>query len=416
MGTRKVLGVGIVGAGFIGHFHVTSFRGVRDADIVAVASRTTSAASELAAKAEALGVGADVAAYDDVAAMVRDPRVDAVWVLVPNQVRLETVQKICAEAIEGRAELVGIAIEKPLARTVGEARQVLEAVTEAGVLHAYLENQVYAPGVTRPHELIWARGAAAAGNPYLARCAEEHSGPHKAWFWDGTKQGGGVLNDMMCHSVEAGRYLLTPPGMSPSDWLTPVSVSASIEVLKFGRPRYADSLLSLYPGAPDYRKQPAEDYARATYNFRNGDGEIVVVEGTTSWSYVGPGLRLTFELLGPEYSMASNTLDTESAIFLSRELEQLQGEDLVEKQNAEQGLMPIVPDEAATYGYTAENQQISRAFLLGEQPLESLENGLQVVELLMAAYLSAQTGQTVEFPVDLDDFVPDVAKGTWRAG
>ncbi len=48
--------------------------------------------------------------------------------------------------------------------------------------------------------------------PILARAAEEHSGPHMPWFWEGELQGGGVLNDMMCHSVEVARYLLTPPG------------------------------------------------------------------------------------------------------------------------------------------------------------------------------------------------------------
>ncbi|HZK04985.1 MAG TPA: Gfo/Idh/MocA family oxidoreductase [Actinomycetaceae bacterium] len=414
MAERKVLGVGLVGAGFIGHFHARSWQGVRDADVVAVSSRSRESAEGLAAEATALRVGTDITVYDDVAVLTRDPRVDAVWVLVPNYVRVETVKAICDEVTSGRAELVGIAIEKPLGRTLAEAREVLRLVEEAGLLHAYLENQVYSPSITRAHELVWARGASVAGNPYLARCAEEHSGPHKAWFWDGKRQGGGVLNDMMCHSVEAGRYLLTPPGMDPSKWLTPVSVSASIESLKWSRPRYADRLIADFPGAPDYRVQPSEDYARASFEFRNGDGETVVVEGTTSWSFVGAGLRLNFELLGPEYSMASNTLATESSIFLSRELQQMQGEDMIEKQNAEQGLMPIVSDESATYGYTAENQAVTSLFLRGEQPLESLANGVAVVELLMAAYLSAQRGETVRFPVDLEDFEPEVSKGTWR--
>ena len=51
-----------------------------------------------------------------------------------------------------------------------------------------------------------------SGRPYLARAAEEHSGPHMPWFWQGDLQGGGVLNDMMCHSLEVGRHLLTEPG------------------------------------------------------------------------------------------------------------------------------------------------------------------------------------------------------------
>ncbi|AKT50789.1 MULTISPECIES: Gfo/Idh/MocA family protein [Arsenicicoccus] len=411
---RKVLGVGLIGAGFIGQFHVRSWTRVRDADIVAIGSRTLASAQALAEEAETLGVGTGVTAYDDVASLVRDERVEAVWVLTPNDTRVEVVRAICDEVRAGRSSLRAIAIEKPLARTLGEAKQVLAMIEEAGLLHGYLENQLYAPSITRAHDLLWKRGAAAAGNPYLARCAEEHSGPHKAWFWDGVKQGGGVLNDMMCHSVEAGRYLLTPPGVDPSTWLTPVSVSASIQSLKWSRPRYAEELLSAYPGAPDYRSRPSEDYARANFEFVNGDGETVIAEGTTSWSFVGAGLRLSFELLGPEYSMSADTLDTEAKVFFSRALTQSEGEDLVEKQNAEQGLMPLVSDEALAYGYTDENTRLATCFLRGEQPVETLANGVAVVELLMAAYLSAQTGRTVTFPVDLDDFVPDVARGTWK--
>src|SRR5690606_30988147 len=110
-------------------------------------------------------------------------------------------------------------------------------------------------------------------------------------------------SDMMCHSVEAARYLLTPPGVDPSEWLTPVSVEATIASLKWGREKYAEILKQSYPDAPDYRVRPSEDYARATFTFINGDGEPVIAETGTSWSFVGAGLRLSFELLGPEYSM-----------------------------------------------------------------------------------------------------------------
>lgn len=37
-------------------------------------------------------------------------------------------------------------------------------------------------------------------------------------------------------------------------------------------------------------------------------------------------------------------------------LAQAGGEDLLEKQNAEQGLMPVVVDEEAAYGYANENR------------------------------------------------------------
>lgn len=414
MAERRTLGVGILGAGFIGNFHVDSFRGVRDGDIVAVCSRRLERAADLAAKAEALGVGSGVTAYDEIVELVRDPRVEAIWVLTPNFTRVEVIKAITDEVISGRAELKALAIEKPLGRNVAEAREVLEMVQGAGLLHGYLENQVYAPGLVRSREIIWARGAAGSGSPYLARAAEEHSGPHNTWFWNGATEGGGVLNDMMCHSVEAGRFLLTPPGTRLSEWLTPVSVTATIASLKFGRPKYAKWLQDNYEGVVDYTKTPSEDYAHAVFEFINGDGEPVVVEATTSWSFVGAGLRLSFELLGPEYSMENDTLSTESKLFLSRNLQQAEGEDMIEKQNAEQGLMPLLSDEAVSYGYTGENSHLTTMFLQGEQPLEGLESGLEVIEMLMAAYKSAEQGRTITWPLDLEDFVPAVAKGEWN--
>jgi len=83
--------------------------------------------------------------------------------------------------------------------------------------------------------LIWARGASNTGRPYLARAAEEHSGPHKPWFWRGKLQGGGVLNDMMCHSALVVRHLLTEPGQ-PLTTVKPKRVTAHIASLKWTRP------------------------------------------------------------------------------------------------------------------------------------------------------------------------------------
>ncbi|MFI6346111.1 Gfo/Idh/MocA family protein [Streptomyces sp. NPDC050560] len=414
---RKTLGIGIVGAGFIARFHVRSWTAVRGSDIVATSSRTLDHARELAAYAEELEVGSDVAAYDDVAALVQDERVDAVWVLTPNHTRVDVVRAICAEVTSGRAALTAIAVEKPLGRNLAEARQVAATVREAGLLHGYLENQVYAPRLTRAKDLMWSRGADRSGTPYLARCTEEHSGPHARWFWDGEAQGGGVLNDLMCHSLEAGRFLLTPPGRQPSEWLTPVSVTATIASLRWGRARYAAELADSYPGGQDYRHTPSEDYANATFTFVNGDGEPVIVEAMTSWGFIGAGMRLSFELLGPEYSMSANSLTGDAQVFFSRALEQAAGEDMLEKQNAEQGLMPVIADEPAAYGYTAENTHLTRAFAAGRQPLESLDSGVDVTELLMAAYYAAETGTVVRWPevrTALDDYIPAVARRAWR--
>jgi predicted dehydrogenase len=169
--------------------------------------------------------------------------------------------------------------------------------------------------------------------------------------------------------------------------------------------------------AVDYARSPAEDFAGVTIEYAAESGERLVAEATTSWSFVGAGLRLSAELLGPEYSMAWNTLDTSLRCFFARDVRGASGEDLVEKQNAETGLMPVVPDEPAAYGYEAEDQHFVRAFLSGAPPLLTFDDGVEVMEVLMAAYMSAEQGRTLPFrPRGLDRFVPAVARGTWRPG
>jgi predicted dehydrogenase len=121
------------------------------------------------------------------------------------------------------------------------------------------------------------------------------------------------------------------------------------------------------------------------------------------------------ELLGPEYSMSLNSLDMGPKVFFSRRVTGDTGEDLVEKQNAETGMMPIVASEAAEYGYEGENRHMVDSFLAGNRPAETFDDGVAVTELLMAAYMSAEQERTVAFPPpDLDRFVPAVARGEWN--
>ena len=409
---NRRLGIGFIGSGFITRFHIESWIAVRDADVKGVWSPNAARAEEAAALARARGVG-DAKAFPSIDSMVKDPSIDAIWICGPNHQRIANMEAIVG-ALDSGGKLVGIACEKPLARNLAEAKKVRELVQRAGVLDGYLENQVFQPSVMKGKALLWSRGAATAGRPYLARSAEEHSGPHAAWFWKGELQGGGVLNDMMCHSIEAARFLLTEPGKARTS-LTAKKVSAQIACLKWQRPAYVEKLKSLYGNDVDYSKNPSEDYARALVEYEDDAGEPLIVEATTSWSYVGAGLRLSMELLGPEYSMKVNTLDTDLSLFFSRDLEQKTGEDLVEKQNAELGLMPVVTDETAVYGYVDENRHMVQAFLKGVRPDETFDDGVAVTELLMAAYQSAELGRSVSLAdAKLDDFVPAVARGKWN--
>ncbi len=405
------LGIGFIGSGFNTRFHMQAFRGVRDADVLGVWSPNPKNAASAAKFARELDVG-ECRAYKSITAMVADPAIDAIWLNGPNHARIENVAEIVEAVRSGKGTLRGIACEKPLGRTVAEAKQLLKMVESVGIKHGYLENQLFAPQVVRGHELLWKRGAATTGRPYLARAAEEHSGPHMPWFWNGAMQGGGVLNDMMCHSVLVVRHLLTAPG-EPLATLVPRRITGHIASLKWTRPAYAKELKKTM--GVDYTKTPSEDFASVMIEFEGPDGRTVIGEATTSWSFVGPGLRLSAELLGPEYSMRWNSLESGLDLFFSRAVSGKAGEDLVEKQNAEVGQMPVVADEAVAYGYEAEDRHFVRAFLGKEAPKLTWHDGLEVVRLLMVAYQSAEQGKTLTFPSrGLDSFVPAVARGTWK--
>jgi predicted dehydrogenase len=381
--------------------------------VLGVWSPNRANAESAAGYARSLDLG-ETRPYRSIAAMVADPAIDAIWLCGPNHARIENVEELTDAVIRGKGELRGLACEKPLARNLAEANRVVELTRKARIRHGYLENQRFAPQVERGRELLWARGAVLTGRPYLARAAEEHSGPHMPWFWQGRLQGGGVLNDMMCHSALVVRHLLTRPGESLRT-VKPIRITGHIASLKWSRPEYVKRLKTMMGRGVDYAASPAEDFASITIEFQTPEGQTAIGEATTSWSFVGAGLRLSAELLGPEYSLKWDTLDTGLNLFFSREVKGPAGEDLVEKQNAEIGLMPVVANEAVAYGYEAENRHFVRAFLGKEKPLLTFDDGLDVVKLLMAAYQSAEQGKTLRFPPKgLDRFVPKVARGTWK--
>ncbi len=205
--------------------------------------------------------------------------------------------------------------------------------------------------------------------------------------------------------------MLTAPD-EKKEALKPRTVSAEIASLKWTMPNYVQRLKDM--GVVDYSKTPVEDFARANVLYETPKGILTMVEVTTSWSFVGPGLRLSFELLGPEYSMQINTLSSGLSIFFSREVKGKSGEDLVEKQMAEQGLMPVIPNETSAYGYENEDRHMIESILNGKMPRETWEDGAFVVELLMACYMAAEKGKKLRFPPKgLEEFVPKVAQGTW---
>ncbi|SMO51582.1 Gfo/Idh/MocA family protein [Fodinibius sediminis] len=383
------LRLGFIGSGFIAQFMATAMKQVRHLELTAVFRRGGS--EELAAFAHDNKLG-ECNIYDTIEEVCQ--HCDAVAVLAPNHVRVKLVEEI-VDAVQKGVELKGIICEKPLGRTIAEARRLVKLADSVELPTAYFENQLHMNAINNALDQLRPQQRE-MGNFTLARSTEEHAGPHNSWFWDPRKQGGGVLSDMGCHSIAASRHILTPGGKAP-DFLQPVAVQADTSLLKWGQPKYRDQLKERF--GVDYGETPAEDFCTGMITFQNPEsGQMVKAQFTDSWMYDKQGLRLSMDALGPGYAMEVNTLISPLEIFISDEAAAsvADAETALEKSTSSRGLLPVQPNEADLYGYVGELRDMTDAFLDGHDAKLNWRYGLEITRLCQAAYMSAEKQQTLD--------------------
>ena len=400
---------GFVGAGFIARFQLAALAQLRGIDVAGVTA--VKGAPELAALAASLGLGTP-AVYDSVGELAR--HVDCVFICAPNYARLEIVEAI-VEAVKAGARLKGVICEKPLGRNVAEARRLVDLAREANLRTAYFENQIFMKPIRA--QLAQLEPVRRQMGPMsLVRSAEEHGGPHEGWFWDPTRQGGGVLCDMGCHSIAVGWYALTPAG-KPLTFLQPHSVSADLGLLKWGQPAWREKLLA--DRGVDYAKTPAEDFATGMITYRNPEtGQLVKAQFTNSWMFEKQGLRLLMDGTGPGYAFEVNTLVSPLTIFIGDVAAEAikDAESALEKSTASRGLLAVQHNEADLYGYTDENADACAAFNAGRDALLPWSYGLEITKLVMAAYMSAEQKRVIDLTDAatqraLETYVPLIQQG-----
>jgi len=302
-----MLKIGMIGAGFVAGFHERALCSVRGVELSGICA--PEGAEALAKRSRKDGLG-NTKVYDNVADICN--AVDVVCIFAPNYARLEIMRNI-AKAVENGAEIKGIICEKPMARNLQEADVMARMAKALHIPNAYFENQLHMPCVVEARNQL-AVVEKSMGAVHLSRSAEEHGGPHEPWFWDPTRQGGGVCCDMGCHSIAVGMYTLTPSSKKP-DYLEPVSVTANMALLKWGKEPWISKLKKR---GVDYKTAPAEDYSNVSIEFKDPKTGIrSISQATNSWMYDAPGLRLLMEAFGPGYSYTVNSLQSPAGLFIS---------------------------------------------------------------------------------------------------
>jgi predicted dehydrogenase len=272
----KTLGIGLIGAGFMGRAHALAFRTVggvfelpAKVELAMLADHNPEAAARAAAS---LGFARSTGNWQ---ALVNDPAVDIVAITTPNILH----KPMAMAAIQAGKHVY---CEKPLAVTAEDARELTEAAMRAGVVNLVGFNYLKNPLIRLAREIIDS-GEIGEVTGFRGIHAEDFmADPNAPFNWRcDPAQAGGALADIGSHIISLARYLVGDI----------VAVSGQLSTVHKQRP---------LPDGSGMKPVRIDDEAQFLVCFLNGaTGSI-----STSWIASGRKMQLDFELYGTKGSLA----------------------------------------------------------------------------------------------------------------
>jgi predicted dehydrogenase len=192
---RRDFRIGCLGAGFIMRdCHLVAYRQARF-NPVAIASRNIEHARAAAEQHQIAKV------YDCIEHLLADSSIEVLDIAVPPDLQPSLIR----QAVQANKNLRGILAQKPLALTVPEARQCVEACTRAGVALAVNQNMRYDQSVRALKDLL---NRALLGEPVLATI-DMRAIPHWMPWSEGLRSLSTFI--MSIHHLDTFRYWLGTP-------------------------------------------------------------------------------------------------------------------------------------------------------------------------------------------------------------
>ena len=347
--------VGVIGTSWASRVPLPTFASYEGIELTAICSARLERAEEAAGR-----FGARIA-VDDYRALVESEDVDLVYIGAP--VRLHHEMALAASAAGKH-----ILCEKPLALDVSEAREMLEAASEAAVAHV-------TSFFVRPfesHQYVKQLVASGAiGEPRQLSVAHFPGWERGAWSWlDSAGQGGGYLGAVGSHYIDLAR-----------DWLGEfASVSAQLRTWigeaddpgGVSRPVDADDAF-LLAGAME-------------------QGAIVSIQFSRN---VPPGRGRRVELYGSDGAVVvdGDEVRGEARVYLAR-----RGDRAPREVTLPPSRLPSAVQESAVPIFGAMIHALLLSIESGRSEGPSFVDGLRCQEVLDAARLSAAEGRVV--PLD----------------
>jgi len=324
--------VGIVGAGTMGLFHANGYKGIPEAEAKGIFDVDQARAQKFAEQH-------DLRAYSSLDEMLKDEEIGIVDICTPTPNHKEAFLR----AIEAGKHVF---CEKPMARTLEEAQEILEACVKGSKKYSVGHVLRFFQEYEKIRSLL---DAGEVGTPYLARacrcCHLPPEGP--AWFAD-LDSSGGVILDLIIHDFD---FLLWCFG----------------EVERV----FAKGLYE--------KKLPGKDYVLVTLAFKNG--MVAHVEG--SWVYPG-GFYMTVEIVGSDGLLR----------YDSREATPLRVLGGKQEEAGEGVEVPESPVKDSPYA--KELRSFVSSCINNTEPEVSVEHAFESLRIADAAYRSVISGKPVE--------------------
>lgn len=386
----ETIGIGIIGARFAAELHahaLSKLRGVT-CEIRAVCARSRESAEAFAGR---FGIPQ---VYTDHRAMLERREIQLVTLPVVTSLH-HSLAIDCANA--GKH----IIMEKPLtgcfapadamprremmAQAMRNADAVAEAVRRNRVILGYAENFVYAPPVAKLRRLL----DAGRGTILDLRAEESHSGSHAAYSRRWLTAGGGSLLRMGSHPIGAVIHLKHYEGMRKRG--TPIrvkSVVADVATL---------TQLPAFQAEPQkwlvHAWEDVEDWSAAILTFEDGTKATVM---STDVSLGGVKNLVTAYMSN---GVVQVNINPNTALQVYAPDGAVWGDEyLTEKVETKAGWQFPSPEEDWMRGYPQEMEDFVGAVREGREPLSGMLLAHETVEVIYAAYISAQEGRRVELP------------------
>jgi UDP-N-acetylglucosamine 3-dehydrogenase len=317
--------VGLVGAGFMGGVHLNAYAGVPEVEVVGVADARAGAA---VAGAEIVGAR-PYASYEE---LIAAEDVEVVDVCLPTAFHRDLALKAAGE---GRH----VILEKPIARTIEDAQEILDAFPGDGP-RLFVGHVVrFFPEYVGIKEKIDAGDLGTVGVVRTSRRSPFLLGWND-WYAD-WRVSGGVLLDLVIHDFDFLRWAL-----------------GEVERV------YARGMLG--------REYNRLDYVLATLRFRSG--AIAHVEG--HWGYPGP-FNYSIEVAGSRALLTADSTEPASLELIGGDSDKIP--DLAPGKNP----------------YEKELEHFVSCISTGEESILEGRDAYEALRISLAATESVLTGEPV---------------------